>query len=73
MIYYFFCVSEITCPTPKQVQHGRYTINGASILGNVVSFTCDDGYKKDGPDHRTCKEDSQWSGVQPICKGINGR
>ena len=65
------CFSEITCSPPKHVSHGRYVIKGASILGNVASFTCDDGYRKDGPDYRTCKADGQWSGVRPVCKGIN--
>lgn len=43
-------------------------MNGASILGNSVSFSCTDGYKLVGSDERICMADRQWSGVQPLCK-----
>ncbi|XP_075423679.1 inactive serine protease PAMR1 isoform X2 [Ascaphus truei] len=40
-------------------QHGK--------IGSTVSFFCNNSYVLSGNQERTCLEDGQWSGKQPIC------
>jgi CUB/sushi domain-containing protein len=69
---YFICIyilSEIKCRSPSHPSNGKYSMNGVSVLGNTVSFSCHDGYKLVGSAERICLADRKWSGVQPVCKG----
>ncbi|CAH6788184.1 Pamr1 [Phodopus roborovskii] len=36
-------------------------------LGTVVSFFCNGSYVLSGNEKRTCQQDGEWSGKQPIC------
>ena len=63
-----YMILEMKCPSPSHPSNGKFSINGDSVLGNTVSFSCRHGYKLVGSDERTCMADRKWSGVQPMCK-----
>ncbi|NXK91499.1 PAMR1 protease, partial [Formicarius rufipectus] len=42
--------------------NGRY-----AKIGTVVAFFCNNSYVLSGNEQRTCQDDGQWSGKQPIC------
>ncbi|NXK72213.1 PAMR1 protease, partial [Amazona guildingii] len=42
--------------------NGRY-----AKIGTVIAFFCNNSYVLSGNDQRTCQEDGEWSGKQPIC------
>lgn len=61
---------KVQCPKPQPIDHGKLDANDI-ILGSVLRYTCDTGFKIEGPSERLCGEDSQWSGVDPICVVVN--
>ncbi|NXR20995.1 PAMR1 protease, partial [Cinclus mexicanus] len=42
--------------------NGRY-----AKLGTVIAFFCNNSYVLSGNEQRTCQDDGEWSGKQPIC------
>ncbi|XP_063014862.1 inactive serine protease PAMR1 [Melospiza melodia melodia] len=44
------------------VLNGRY-----AKIGTVIAFFCNNSYVLSGNEQRTCQEDGEWSGKQPIC------
>ncbi|NXR01307.1 PAMR1 protease, partial [Sagittarius serpentarius] len=42
--------------------NGRYAKNGT-----VIAFFCNNSYVLSGNERRTCQDDGEWSGKQPIC------
>ncbi|XP_010150341.1 PREDICTED: inactive serine protease PAMR1-like, partial [Eurypyga helias] len=42
--------------------NGRY-----ARIGTVIAFFCNNSYVLSGNEQRTCQEDGEWSGKQPIC------
>ncbi|NWU38547.1 PAMR1 protease, partial [Hylia prasina] len=36
-------------------------------IGTVIAFFCNNSYVLSGNEQRTCQEDGEWSGKQPIC------
>ncbi|KAM3670106.1 inactive serine protease PAMR1 isoform X2 [Ammospiza caudacuta] len=42
--------------------NGRY-----AKIGTVIAFFCNNSYVLSGNEQRTCQEDGEWSGKQPIC------
>ncbi|XP_064308412.1 inactive serine protease PAMR1 isoform X3 [Phalacrocorax carbo] len=42
--------------------NGRY-----AKIGTVIAFFCNNSYVLSGNEQRTCQDDGQWSGKQPIC------
>ncbi|KAM9554996.1 inactive serine protease PAMR1 isoform 6-T6 [Guaruba guarouba] len=42
--------------------NGRY-----AKVGTVIAFFCNNSYVLSGNEQRTCQEDGEWSGKQPIC------
>eukprot|EP00795_Rhopilema_esculentum_P000716 gene716-10430_t len=59
----------IQCPAlptpPKMIV--KYT---SRLVGGVSTFECITGYRRNGTDKRTCRNDGQWSGEQPSCDVI---
>ncbi|KAI8508634.1 hypothetical protein Bbelb_137330 [Branchiostoma belcheri] len=37
------------------------------LYGDIVTFSCNEGYELIGSENRTCQADQTWSGVQPNC------
>ncbi|XP_009100406.2 inactive serine protease PAMR1 isoform X2 [Serinus canaria] len=44
------------------VLNGRY-----AKIGTVIAFFCNNSYVLSGNEQRTCQDDGEWSGKQPIC------
>ncbi|NXE92645.1 PAMR1 protease, partial [Menura novaehollandiae] len=42
--------------------NGRY-----AKIGTVIAFFCNNSYVLSGNEHRTCQDNGEWSGKQPIC------
>ncbi|XP_069325922.1 inactive serine protease PAMR1 isoform X3 [Eulemur rufifrons] len=52
----------------KKITGGPGLINGHYVkIGTVVSFFCNNSYVLSGNEKRTCQENGEWSGKQPIC------
>ena len=50
-------------------KNGKRTGNEFGI-GSTVSFSCNQGYELIGNSSLTCQSDGQWSGIVPICEGL---
>ncbi|NXU16522.1 PAMR1 protease, partial [Pardalotus punctatus] len=44
------------------ILNGRY-----AKIGTVIAFFCNNSYVLSGNEQRTCQDDGEWSGKQPIC------
>uniref|UniRef100_A0A8D2JQ66 Inactive serine protease PAMR1 n=1 Tax=Sciurus vulgaris TaxID=55149 RepID=A0A8D2JQ66_SCIVU len=52
----------------KKITGGPGLLNGPYIkIGTVVSFFCNNSYVLSGNEKRTCQQNGEWSGKQPIC------
>nr|XP_045013443.1 inactive serine protease PAMR1 isoform X1 [Jaculus jaculus] len=52
----------------KKITGGPGLLNGHHVkLGTVVSFFCNNSYVLSGSEKRTCQQNGQWSGKQPVC------
>uniref|UniRef100_A0A8C9M851 Inactive serine protease PAMR1 n=1 Tax=Panthera tigris altaica TaxID=74533 RepID=A0A8C9M851_PANTA len=52
----------------KKIAGGPGLINGPyAKIGTVVSFFCNNSYVLSGNEKRTCQQNGEWSGKQPIC------
>ena len=43
-------------------------VNTTTYLDSVAVYECGLDYWLDGPKQRQCQENSQWSGLQPVCR-----
>lgn len=48
----------------------NYDSGDDSSIGDVCTFSCDDGFVTSGSDTRTCEEDGDWSGTHTTCESI---
>lgn len=60
---------EISCPILNAPAQSIKNSNGDPILGNVVTFKCNQGYKQVSSAQRVCAADGKWSGTQARCEG----
>uniref|UniRef100_A0A2I3GHW0 Inactive serine protease PAMR1 n=1 Tax=Nomascus leucogenys TaxID=61853 RepID=A0A2I3GHW0_NOMLE len=52
----------------QRITGGPGLINGRHAkIGTVVSFFCNNSYVLSGNEKRTCQQNGEWSGKQPIC------
>nr|XP_027792460.1 inactive serine protease PAMR1 isoform X2 [Marmota flaviventris] len=52
----------------KKITGGPGLLNGRYVkIGTVVSFFCNNSYVLSGNEKRTCQQNGEWSGKQPIC------
>ncbi|XP_073900600.1 inactive serine protease PAMR1 isoform X1 [Castor canadensis] len=52
----------------KKITGGPGFLNGRyAKIGTVVSFFCNNSYVLSGNEKRTCQQNGEWSGKQPIC------
>ncbi|XP_013396516.1 sushi, von Willebrand factor type A, EGF and pentraxin domain-containing protein 1 isoform X1 [Lingula anatina] len=59
----------ISCGDPGVPSHGQRD-GTAFYFNDVVTFTCQTGYKLEGADRRKCMATGTWSGSTPVCKEI---
>uniref|UniRef100_A0A8C6R2L0 Sushi, von Willebrand factor type A, EGF and pentraxin domain-containing protein 1 n=1 Tax=Nannospalax galili TaxID=1026970 RepID=A0A8C6R2L0_NANGA len=56
----------ISCNKPNPVKNGLIKGSNYSYLG-VVFYECDPGYVLNGTERRTCQENKNWDGHEPVC------
>lgn len=44
-------------------------ITGATTVGSVVRYTCNEGFRVVGEAVRRCEVDGRWSDPPPVCEG----
>ncbi|KFQ02957.1 Inactive serine protease PAMR1, partial [Leptosomus discolor] len=68
-------LDEKTCSDPggplngyRRVVEDIGLLNGRyAKIGTVIAFFCNNSYVLSGNEQRTCQDDGEWSGKQPIC------
>lgn len=59
----------ITCADPGTPQHGSRSGSETFKYGSKVSYRCNKGYIIFGSYERSCRDEGEWTGVQPYCVG----
>ena len=63
-----FISTVITCPAVAVVGTLRSPNQATYDYNTGVTYSCDTGYEYAGGDlTRTCKDDTTWSGTEPVC------
>ena len=61
----------MTCPLLPTPDDGRYGCtmggDGAHIVGDTCTLTCDDGFEPSDSVSRQCDNDGSWTGNDPTC------
>jgi hypothetical protein len=60
--------SVIRCGYPGRLANG-HVIGRSYLFGDLVHYSCHQGYRLRGPKSRHCSQDAHWSGEKPTCKG----
>ncbi|NWZ24478.1 PAMR1 protease, partial [Asarcornis scutulata] len=68
-------LDEKTCSDPggplngyRRVMEDAELLNGRyAKIGTVIAFFCNNSYVLSGNEKRTCQDNGEWSGKQPIC------
>ncbi|KAI8507142.1 hypothetical protein Bbelb_155810 [Branchiostoma belcheri] len=47
------------------------TMRGSNYFGEVITFTCDSGYRLVGASSLTCQTDATWTGAAPTCTDVD--
>ena len=58
----------ITCPALPPIENGEVEISANTVGGEAV-YRCDLSLALNGASVRTCMENGEWSGVEPVCVG----
>jgi hypothetical protein len=61
--------SNIDCGHPGNFTNGVITLFEGTKLRATIKYTCNSIYKLNGPSHRTCGLNGEWTGVTPTCEG----
>ncbi|XP_067409310.1 sushi, von Willebrand factor type A, EGF and pentraxin domain-containing protein 1 isoform X1 [Emydura macquarii macquarii] len=60
----------VTCPRPRDINNGEYTLSGLTYL-STASYTCDSGYSLQGPPVLVCEASANWNSIPPTCKIVS--
>ncbi|KAH3889331.1 hypothetical protein DPMN_013385 [Dreissena polymorpha] len=55
------------CPVPLAPSHGYVNASDGLAAGDIIRYSCDEGYALLGVQERICGWDSKWSGSVPSC------
>lgn len=64
---YFY--TAIDCETLSNPENGFVSVNGVTI-GAIATYGCNPGFILVGRRVRICRNDGQYSGVEPVCRGM---
>ncbi|XP_076799587.1 uncharacterized protein LOC143444282 [Clavelina lepadiformis] len=64
---------RIMCPTRSAPVNGKAASDAAIPykLGDIVKYSCDDGFLLQGSDKSECAQDGEWSSLVPKCVDVN--
>ncbi|CAH1258061.1 LRP6 [Branchiostoma lanceolatum] len=65
--YHRYRCLPIQCPSLTAPANGVMDSAGANAYQDVVTFTCNSGYRLNGASSVTCQADETWSGPVPTC------
>lgn len=63
----------VTCSPVTQLDHGMVNLStsgGQVSSGSTIRFSCNDGFRLDGPQTIVCQVDGQWSAPIPQCRAL---
>lgn len=61
----------VDCGDPGNPYGGYRDISGGTTFRSTVTYTCKANHHLEGEDSQTCQGNGQWSGIKPVCLGIN--
>ncbi|XP_078686179.1 uncharacterized protein LOC144918925 isoform X3 [Branchiostoma floridae x Branchiostoma belcheri] len=62
---------RVQCPYRMAPENGAQSSEGPYYFGDVVTYSCDQGYELDGASGVTCQADQTWSATVPTCNDID--
>ena len=65
----FISSSAVLCGALPDIRFGSVSLTGTGF-GSVATYVCDAGYTLVGSLTRTCQASGEWSGEEPICRGV---
>ena len=67
---YHVDAATISCGHPGNITNGKVILdNGTKLIGSIIYYKCDEGYRLNGPPYRTCGQYG-WIGREPSCGEI---
>lgn len=64
--FFFFCLLELICTDPGNIQHGKKSHDGFES-GKKVKYSCFPGFTMEGSNTLTCTRTGVWDKVKPSC------
>lgn len=68
MRFYIVVITVNVCPELPAPESGTVRVGGR-VVGGQTMYECEPGLVLRGDVTRTCQENGQWTGEQPICEG----
>ena len=63
--------AEVTCDADAVLEHGAASRAGSELrVGDIINFSCDEGFTLDGASSLKCLEDGSMSDSPPICQPV---
>uniref|UniRef100_A0A8C2PBT7 Sushi, von Willebrand factor type A, EGF and pentraxin domain containing 1 n=1 Tax=Capra hircus TaxID=9925 RepID=A0A8C2PBT7_CAPHI len=60
----------IECPKPKEILNGKFSYTKLHY-GQTITYSCDRGFRLEGPKALTCLETGDWDVAVPSCNAIH--
>ena len=60
-------LSTTGCVKPPPPEHGYLNDSYNRAAGDTIHYGCDMGYMLVGVNSRVCRDDTTWSGNEPLC------
>lgn len=67
-----FFIVEIRCRDPIIKPHSKILWDGASRIGSVVFYQCEEGYRSRSlKNYSVCRDNGQWEDIDLWCEGAH--
>ena len=63
-------LTAVDCGSLPDPANGRVDHTNGTTLGQAATYSCNTGYSLVGNRARTCNATRNWSGSEPICRGV---